>query len=45
MPENTKDGIEIGSLQRAVGERKGIDLAQDVASARPARNQAEGAVR
>jgi transposase len=35
MPENTKDGIEIGSLERAVGERKGIDLAQDVAAAPP----------
>ena len=23
MPENTKDGTEIGSLERAVGERKG----------------------
>jgi transposase len=32
MPENTQDGIEIGSLKRAVGERKGIDLAQDVAA-------------
>jgi len=32
MPENTKDGTEIGSLERAVGERKGIDLAQDVAA-------------
>jgi transposase len=31
MPENTKDGAEIGSLERAVGERKGIDLARDVA--------------
>ena len=31
MPENTKDGTEIGSLERAVGERKEIDLAQDVA--------------
>jgi transposase-like protein len=31
MPENTKDGTEIGSLERAVGERKGIDLAQGVA--------------
>ena len=35
MPENTKDGTEIGSLERAVGERKGIDLAQDVAVAHP----------
>ena len=35
MPENTKDGTEIGSLERAVGERKGIDLAQDVAAAPP----------
>jgi len=25
MPENTKDGTEIGSLERAVGERKGIE--------------------
>lgn len=33
MPENTKNGTEIGSLERAVGERKGIDLAQDVAAA------------
>jgi transposase len=33
MPENTKDGTEIGSLERAVGERKGIDLAQDVEAA------------
>jgi len=31
MPENTKDGTEIGFLERAVGERKEIDLAQDVA--------------
>jgi transposase len=30
MPENTKDATEIGCLERAVGERKGIDLAQDV---------------
>ncbi len=30
MPENTQDGTEIGSLERAVGERKGIDLAHDV---------------
>ena len=30
MPENTQDGTEIGSLERAVGERKGIDLANDV---------------
>jgi hypothetical protein len=35
MPENTKDGTEIGSLERAVGERKGTDLAQDVAAAHP----------
>ena len=35
MPENTKNGAEIGSLERAVGERKGIDLAQDVAAVRP----------
>jgi transposase len=35
MPENTKDGTEIGSLERAVGERKGIDLAQDVAAGPP----------
>jgi len=35
MPENTKDGTEIGSLERAVGERRGIDLAQDVAVAPP----------
>ena len=33
MPENTKDGIEIGSLERAVGDRKGIDLAHDFAAA------------
>ena len=32
MPENTKDGTEIGSLERAVGDRKGIDLARDVAA-------------
>jgi len=32
MPENTSNGVEIGSLERAVGERKGIDLAQDVAA-------------
>jgi transposase len=32
MPENTKDATEIGCLERAVGERKGIDLAQDVAA-------------
>ncbi len=36
MPENTKDnGTEIGSLERAVGERRGIDLVQDVAAAPP----------
>ena len=35
MPENTQDGTEIGSLERAVGERKGIDLAQDVAAPPP----------
>jgi transposase len=35
MPENTKDGTEIGSLERAVGERKGIDLAQNAAAAAP----------
>ena len=32
MPENTKAGAEIGFLERAVGERKEIDLAQDVAA-------------
>lgn len=32
MPENTKHGAEIGSVERAVGERRGIDLAQDVAA-------------
>ncbi len=32
MPENTKDETEIGSLKRAVGERKAIDLAHDVAA-------------
>jgi transposase len=32
MPENTSNGVEIGFLVRAVGERKGIDLAQDVAA-------------
>jgi transposase-like protein len=32
MPENTNGGAEIGCLQRAVGERKGIDLGQDVAA-------------
>ncbi len=35
MPENTKDGTEIGCLERAVGERKGIDLAQGVEGAPP----------
>ena len=35
MPENTSNGVAIGSLERAVGERKGIDLAQDVAVAPP----------
>ena len=35
MPENTQDGTEIGSLERAVGERKGIDLTQDVAAPDP----------
>jgi transposase-like protein len=29
MPESTNGGAEIGSLERAVGERRGIDLAQD----------------
>lgn len=33
MPENTKDGTEIGFLARAVGERKEIDLAQGVEAA------------
>ena len=32
MPENTNGGAEIGCQERAVGERKGIDLAQDVAA-------------
>jgi transposase len=32
MPENTNGGPEIGFLERAVGERKEIDLAQDVAA-------------
>jgi hypothetical protein len=32
MPENTSNGVEIGFLVQAVGERKGIDLAQDVAA-------------
>ena len=31
MPENTNGRAEIGFLERAVGERKEIDLAQDVA--------------
>ena len=31
MPENTQDETEIGFLERAVGERKEIDLARDVA--------------
>jgi transposase-like protein len=35
MPENTKDGTEIGFLERGVGERKEIDLAQDVAVVAP----------
>ena len=35
MPENTKDETEIGFLERAVGERKEIDLAQDVAAPPP----------
>jgi transposase-like protein len=35
MPENTNDGAEIGSLERAVGERKGIDLAQAVEAVSP----------
>lgn len=30
LPENTRNGIAIGSLKRAVGERKGTDRAQDV---------------
>jgi hypothetical protein len=30
LPENTRNGIAIDSLERAVGERKGIDRAQDV---------------
>jgi len=43
MPENTKDGAEIGSLERAVGERKGIDLAQDVAVVARSRARRAGA--
>jgi transposase-like protein len=35
MPENTKDETEIGFLERAVGERKEIDLAQDVVAPPP----------
>ena len=35
MPENTKNGTEIGCLERAVGERKAIDLAQHAAAAPP----------
>src|ERR1044072_146739 len=35
MPENTNGGAEIGSLERAVGERKGIDLAHDAAAPPP----------
>ena len=35
MPENTQDGTEIDSLKRAVGERKGIDLAHDVEAPPP----------
>jgi transposase-like protein len=35
MPENTNGGVEIGCLERAVGERKGIDLAQGVEAAPP----------
>ena len=31
MPENTNDGVAIGSLERAEGELQGIDRAQDVA--------------
>jgi len=30
MPENTNAGADIGFLERAVGERKEIDVAQDV---------------
>ena len=35
MPENTSNGVAIGSLERAVGERKGIDRAQDAAEGVP----------
>jgi transposase len=35
MPENTQDETEIGFLERAVGERKEIDLAQEVAAPPP----------
>ncbi len=31
MPENTNGGADIGFVERAVGERKEIDVAQDVA--------------
>lgn len=31
MPENTSNGVAIGSLERAEGELQGIDRAQDVA--------------
>jgi transposase len=35
MPENTSNGVEIGSLERAVGERKGIDRASVAAEGVP----------
>jgi transposase-like protein len=35
MPENTSNGVAIGSLERALGERKGIDRAHDAAEGVP----------
>ena len=35
MPENTSNGVAIGSLERAVGERKGIDRERSVAEGVP----------
>jgi transposase len=35
MPENTTNGVAIGSLQEAEGELQGIDRAQDVAAPPP----------
>ncbi len=35
MPENTSNGVAIGSLERAEGELQGIDRAQAVAEGVP----------